>query len=54
VFGVFVRVALWSLVLARVGAAQLFGSFLGLVVGVWVCCLCGLGPVGVGFRLIFS
>ena len=41
----FVCVALWSLVLARVGVALLFGPVLGLAVSVCgVCCLCGLDP----------
>jgi hypothetical protein len=34
VFGVFVRVASWSFVLASVGAGMLFGSMLGLDVDV--------------------
>lgn len=43
-----VRVALWSLVLDR-GVVAYVVRLLGLVVGV-----CGLGPVVVGFRPIFS
>jgi hypothetical protein len=40
IFGVFVRIALWSLVFARVGVALLFESLLGLVVGVCGCAVC--------------
>lgn len=51
----FIRVSLWSVVLARVGATPLFGSMLGLAVGVCVGMLfVWLSLVVIGFRPVFS
>jgi hypothetical protein len=29
-------------------------ALLGLVVGAWMCCLCGIDPIDVGFHPVFS
>jgi hypothetical protein len=30
------------------------GMLLGLIMGVWMCCLCGFGPFAVDFHPVFS